>query len=494
MTTIVWFRQDLRLGDHPALHAAAQRSTDESPIIPVYIHPVYAHSNQIADSETLIHEGAATRWWRHHSLRSLAEQLASCGSRLIIRRGEPLATLLELIHETKASRVVWNRRMEPAARAEDTRIKAALRAEGIDVSSFNGNYLHEPWTILNKQGKPFKVFTPYWKAVVAAGLNLPTHPAPDTLPAVPHALNSLAIDELGLLPTIAWDKDFYNQWQPGEPGAWSRFEDFIPLIDEYAEARNHLIGIGVSKLSAHLHFGEITPRQILRYLLDKRGSVLEPRGIEHFVRELGWREFGAYLAYHYPQTVDAPLDMRFLNFKWRDAPEDLRAWQRGQTGIPIVDAAMRCLWHTGWMHNRARMIVASFLTKNLLIDWRCGAAWFMDTLVDADEPSNTAGWQWTAGTGADAAPYFRIFNPVLQAEKFDPDGAFIRRWVPELANLENKYLFAPWTATETALAQANVVLGKTYPKPIVDLKGSRQRALAHFDQIKQNTTAEAEQE
>ena len=492
MTTIVWFRQDLRLGDHPALDAAIQTGADQGHIIPVYIHPVYAPSDQTADSETLIHEGAAARWWRHHSLRSLAERLASCGSRLIIRQGEPIAELQRLIHETKANRVVWNRRMEPAARAEDTRIKAALRAEGINVDSFNGNYLHEPWTIQNKQGKPFKVFTPYWKAVVAAGLDLPTHPEPNNLPAVPQALNSLAIDELGLLPAIAWDKDFYNHWQPGELGAWSRFEDFIPLIDEYAEARNHLIGTGVSKLSAHLHFGEISPRQIVRYLLDTRGSVLEPRGIEHFVQELGWREFGAYLAYHYPQTVDAPLDARFLNFKWRDAPDDLRAWQHGQTGIPVVDAAMRCLWQTGWMHNRARMIVASFLTKNLLIDWRCGAAWFMDTLVDADEPSNTAGWQWTAGTGADAAPYFRIFNPVLQAEKFDPDGAFIRHWVPELARLENKYLFAPWTASETALAQAGIVLGKTYPEPITDLKVSRQRALVHFGQIKQNTEADQE--
>lgn len=477
MTTLVWFRQDLRLGDHPALRAACAASrADEGHIIPVYIHPA-------AMGE--YHEGAAARWWRHHGLRALAADLTDRGSRLIIRSGEPLTELQLLIRETGATRVVWHRRMEPAARAEDSRIKATLRAQGIEVHSFNGNYLHEPWTILNKQGRPFQVFTPYWNAVIAAGLDLPPLPAPDTLPAAPDALDSLDIDALELLPRIPWDRDFYAEWTPGETGAWERFEAFLPRIDTYAEARDLLIGNGVSRLSPHLHFGEITPRQIVSYQLNTRGSVLEPRGIEAYVRELGWREFGAYLAFHFPETVDSPLDKRFLRFEWRDAPDDLRAWQRGQTGIPVVDAAMRCLWHTGWMHNRARMIVASFLTKNLLIDWRHGAAWFMDTLVDADEPSNTAGWQWTAGTGADAAPYFRIFNPVLQAEKFDPDGAFIRRWVPELAPLDNRYLYAPWTADAHTLNQAGITLGKTYPEPIVDLKGSRVRALEHFEQIKQ---------
>lgn len=477
MTTLVWFRQDLRLGDHPALRAACAAScANEGHIIPVYIHPA-------ARGEC--HEGAAARWWRHHSLRALATDLADRGSRLIIRRGEPLTELQQLIREMGATRVVWHRRMEPAAREEDSRIKATLRAQGIEVHSFNGNYLHEPWTILNKQGRPFQVFTPYWNAMIAAGLDLAPLPAPDTLPAVPDALDSLDIDALELLPRIPWDRDFYAEWTPGETGAWERFEDFLPRIDAYAEARDLLIGNGVSRLSPHLHFGEITPRQIVNYLLDTRGSVLEPRGIEAYVRELGWREFGAYLAFHFPETVDSPLDKRFLRFEWRDAPDDLRAWQRGQTGIPVVDAAMRCLWHTGWMHNRARMIVASFLTKNLLIDWRHGAAWFMDTLVDADEPSNTAGWQWTAGTGADAAPYFRIFNPVLQAEKFDPDGAFIRRWVPELAPLDNRYLYAPWTADAHTLNRADITLGKTYPEPIVDLKGSRLRALERFEQIKQ---------
>lgn len=477
MTTLVWFRQDLRLTDNPALTAALTQGR----IIPVYIQ---------AQAKQLPTEGGASRWWRHHSLRALQNSLNACGSRLIIRCGAPLAELQKLINETGATAVVWNRRMEPAARAHDAQIKTALKASGIEVQSFNGNYLHEPWTIFNKQNKPFQVFTPYWKAVVAAGLNLPIQPAPEQLPAVDATLASASLASLDLLPKIPWDNGF-TEWHPGEEGAWAQFEAFLPKIDAYADARNWLDGSGVSKLGAHLHFGEITPRQMINSLLNTRGSVLEPRGIEHFVRELGWREFGAYLAFHFPHTVTAPLDERFNAFAWRntqtEAAADLRAWQCGQTGIPVVDAAMRCLWQTGWMHNRARMIVASFLTKNLLIDWREGAAWFMDTLIDADEPSNTAGWQWTAGTGADAAPYFRVFNPILQAEKFDADGAFIRRWVPELARLPTKALFAPWEADSATLGQAGVVLGRTYPQPVVDLKASRERALANFSRIKTYT-------
>lgn len=471
MTTLVWFRQDLRLQDNPALSAAL----NDSHIIPIYI--------QAGDVDTA-REGSAARWWRHHSLSDLASGIAALGSRLIIRQGEPLAELQKLILQTGATAIVWNRRLEPAAIAADQIIKAALKADGMNARSFNGNYLHEPWEILNKQGQPFQIFTPYWKAKIAAGLDFSIQPAPPSLPPVDQRLESLAVEALELLPNIPWDKNFYLEWIPGEAGAWTRFEQFLPKIDDYAEARNFLVGTGVSKLSAHLHFGEITPRQIIRHLLDTRGSVLESRGVAHFMRELGWREFGVYLAYHFPHTVDTPLDKRFNRFPWRDAPDDLRAWQRGQTGIPVVDAAMRCLWVTGWMHNRARMIVASMLTKNLLIDWRLGAAWFMDTLVDADLGSNTAGWQWTAGTGADAAPYFRIFNPMLQAEKFDPEGTFIRRWVPELARADTKTLFAPWEARSTDLLSAGIILGTTYPTPITELAGSRARALASFAQIK----------
>ena len=479
MTTLVWFRNDLRLEDNPALTAALRTGA----IIPVYIQ---------ARGKNALFEGGASRWWRHHSLLALDNNLRARGSHLIIRQGEALTVLQTLIKDTGATAVFWNRRMAPAARAQDAAIKATLKASGIEVQSFNGNYLHEPWMILNKQNKPFQVFTPYWKAVIAAGLDLPTQPAPEHLPAVDAGLASAPIETLGLLPGQPWAAGF-SEWQPGEAGAWARFTDFSPKVDAYAEARNWLDGSGVSQLGAHLHFGEITPRQIIQSLRTTHGSVLEPRGVEHFVRELGWREFGAYLAYHFPHTVDAPLDERFNAFAWRDtqteAAADLRAWQTGQTGIPVVDAAMRCLWQTGWMHNRARMIVASLLTKNLAIDWREGAAWFMDTLIDADEPSNTAGWQLTACTGADAAPYFRIFNPILQAEKFDPKGDFIRRWLPELARLPNPALFAPWTADAATLGRAGVLLGQNYPRPIVDLKISREQALARFSQIKTFTAS-----
>jgi deoxyribodipyrimidine photo-lyase len=374
MTTLVWFRQDLRLGDHPALCAALRVRADKGHIIPVYIHTAETlESGKSYGNDRC--EGGAARWWRHHSLQALSKSLEIRGSRLVIRRGNPLTELQQLIRETGAARVVWHRRMEPAAREEDSWIKATLRAQGIEAHSFNGNYLHEPWEITNKQGNPFQVFTPYWKAMIAAGLDLPPLPAPDALPNVPDTLDSLSVEALGLLPKVSWDKDFHAEWIPGETGAWERFETFLPQIDKYAEARDLLVGTGVSKLSPHLHFGEISPRQILRHLLDTRGSILEPSGIEQFVRELGWREFGAYLAFHFPETVDSPLDKRFLHFEWRESPEDLRVWQRGETGVPVVDAAMRCLWHTGWMHNRARMIVASFLTKNLLIDWRHGGSW-----------------------------------------------------------------------------------------------------------------------
>lgn len=469
--TLVWFRDDLRLTDHPALFAAIKMGA----VLPVYIAPEARFDN----------EGGALHWWRHHSLLALSRQLQALGSCLTVRRGEALTVLRELVIATGADAVVWNRRLEPTAIHEDTLIKAALRADGVTVKSFPSNTLHEAWQILTQQGKPFKVFTPFWKANLALGLTFQVLPAPTFLNCVHPALHSIPITELDYLPRIAWDTAFYDLWTPGELGAQARLTQFMPYIDAYAEARNNLTGIGVSKLSPHLHFGEISPRQVVVRMMQQYGSVLEPSGVEHYVRELGWREFGQYLLYHFPHTATQPLDTRFTAFPWRDAPDDLHAWQCGKTGIPVVDAAMRCLWHTGWMHNRARMIVASFLTKNLLIDWRLGAAWFMDTLVDADLGSNTAGWQWTAGSGADAAPYFRIFNPILQAEKYDSDGVFIRTWLPELARLDNKDLFAPWQASQIRLQAAGVVLGKDYPHPILDVASSRSRALAAFAMMKE---------
>jgi deoxyribodipyrimidine photo-lyase len=450
--TIAWFRQDLRLADNPAL----DRALAAGAIIPVYIAPTDSCRTTRRDG---FHAGGASRWWLHHSLVALDRSLRGKGSRLIVRRGEPAAVLRDLAEQTGATAVHWNRRLEPAGIETDREVKRQLREAGLTVQSFNGNYLHEPWNVLNKQGEPYKVFTPYWKALLAAGIDQPVLAEPETLEPVPEGIDSESIASMELLPSRDWADGFADWWTPGEAGAWDRFEAFLDEIDDYHATRNRLDIDGTSRLSPHLHFGEISPRQIVARVRAEHPNALDDKGPEHFLREVGWREFGANLLFHFPQTEGENLDARFDRLEWRDDDHAIRAWQRGQTGIPVVDAAMRALWTTGWMHNRARMIVASFLAKNCLVDWRVGADWFMDTLVDADLPSNTAGWQWVAGTGADAAPYFRIFNPVLQGEKFDPEGAFIRRWVPELADLPDKALYAPWEASPAILDRAAVRLG-----------------------------------
>lgn len=470
-TTIVWFRQDLRLADNPALSRAAE----EGNIIPVYVLPP-----ETGRRDGFVN-GGASRWWLHHGLTALDAALRDKGSRLVVRRGDPLEVLPALVAETGATAVAWNRRLEPAGIEVDREVKRRLREAGVEAQSFAANYLHEPWNVLNKQGEPYKVFTPYWKALLAAGIDQPVLPAPERLNAVPQEVTGERIESLDLLPTRDWADAFPEWWTPGEAGAWDRFEAFLDEVGDYHDTRNRLDLDGTSRLSPHLHFGEISPRQIVARVRSEYPDALDHKGPEHFLRELGWREFGANLLYHFPQTETDNFD----RLAWRNDAALIEAWRRGETGIPVVDAAMRALWTTGWMHNRARMIVASFLAKNGLVDWRIGADWFMDTLVDADLPSNTAGWQWVAGTGADAAPYFRIFNPVLQGEKFDPHGTFIRRWVPELADLPDKALNAPWEADPAMLDRAGVRLGETYPDPIVDLKASRRRALAAFQQIRE---------
>jgi deoxyribodipyrimidine photo-lyase len=473
-TTIVWFRQDLRLADNPALSRAAR----EGNIIPVYVLP----------SETCRRDGfvngGASRWWLHHSLTALDAALRDKGSRLVVRRGDPVEVLPALVAETGATTVAWNRRLEPAGIEVDREVKRTLREAGIEAQSFAANYLHEPWNVLNKQGEPYKVFTPYWKALLTAGIDVPVHPEPERLNVLPEDVTGERIEALGLRPARDWADAFPEWWTPGEAGAWDRFEAFLDEVGEYHDTRNRLDLDGTSRLSPHLHFGEISPRQIVARVRSAYPDALDHKGPEHFLREVGWREFGANLLYHFPQTETDNLDARFDRLAWQNDEALIEAWHRGETGIPVVDAAMRALWTTGWMHNRARMIVASFLAKNGLVDWRIGADWFMDTLVDADLPSNTAGWQWVAGTGADAAPYFRIFNPVLQGEKFDPEGRFVRRWVPELADLPDKVLNAPWEADPATLNRAGVRLGETYPHPVVDLKTSRREALSAFEEIK----------
>ena len=475
-STILWFRRDLRLADNPALTAALGRGQ----VIPLYIHaPEEAAPWQ---------PGAASHWWLHHSLAALQDSLRRLGSRLILRSGSSAEILRALARETGSDAVLWNRLYEPPLVERDKAIKARLRAEGIDCRSSNGSLWHEPWEVTTQGGTPFKVFSPFWRAVQARGTPTAPLPAPAAMPAVPTRLSSLSLRELGLLPRVPWDQGLAATWRPGEPSTLQALARFLEqAIGDYAGHRDFPAVEGTSRLSPGLHFGELGPSQVYWAVLQAdEGQARAGGGAEAFLRQLGWRQFATHLLFHFPATVDQPLDPRFRSFPWAGAEDRqaMRAWQRGETGIPIVDAGMRELWTTGWMHNRVRMIVASLLTKNLLVPWQEGARWFWDTLVDADLANNTLGWQWVAGCGADAAPYFRVFNPVLQSRKFDPDGHYLRRWVPELRELPDRWVHAPWEAPTTVLARAGVRLGSDYPFPLVDLARSRRRALAAWDEIK----------
>ena len=480
LPVILWFRQDLRLRDNAALQAAL--ATD-GPIIPVYVLD--------DENEARWPMGAASRWWLHHSLAALDASLRKRGSRLLLAQGESLEVLRALCAGTNAAVVYWNRCYEPSTIARDKQIKAELIATGIEAKSFNSALLFEPHTIANKQGGPFQVFTPYWRHCLAQPIQdevvLPTRamlPAPRKWP------QSRELAELELLPQLNWANVFSKIWSPGEEGAQKRLKGFLAKKSaDYDKARDRPDETGTSGLSAHLHFGEIGPRQIwaaTRALSQDSGVVPLNNGVQRFLTEVGWREFAHHLLYHFPNTPTQPLREKFNEFPWAADPDGskLRAWQRGQTGYPIVDAGMRQLWHTGWMHNRVRMVAASFLVKHLRLSWMHGAAWFWDTLVDADLASNTLGWQWSAGCGADAAPYFRIFAPVTQGEKFDPKGEYVRRWVPELAKLPPKYIHKPWEAPTEVLALAGVTLGENYPHPIVDHAKARAEALAAFKSLR----------
>jgi deoxyribodipyrimidine photo-lyase len=472
-TAIVWFRRDLRLADQPALTQALAAADT---VIPVHVHS--------PGEEGAWAPGGASRWWLHHSLAALDTELRVRGSRLVLREGPALAALEALIAETGATAVYWNRLYEPALIERDKSVKQALAAVGIEAVSCSGHLLFEPWTVKNGAGEPYRVFTPFWKACVAQLGTLPAPlPAPDRLPAVPATLSSRPLAALQLLPKLRWDGGLAEAWLPGEAGAMARLARFVDeAIEAYDADRNRPDLPGSSRLSPYLHFGELSPRQALAAA--RAPGLGDSAGAVSFIRELGWREFAHHLLFHFPHTTDAPLDARFEGLAWREEPADLEAWRRGRTGYPIVDAGMRELWTTGWMHNRVRMIVASLLTKNLFTHWRHGAHWFWDTLVDADLANNTLGWQWAAGCGADAAPYYRIFNPVLQAEKFDPARAYIRRWVPEIAALPDKYVHCPWQAPAEVLLAAGVRLGQDYPLPVVDPRSSRDEALRRFEGLK----------
>ena len=450
------------------------------PVIPVFIWS--------PDEEGGWSPGAASRWWLHQSLAQLASQLQKRGAQLIIRRGSCLEELRSVAKESGADAVFWSRRYEPAIIERDRRLKEQLTGQGLLAKSFNSALLHEPWTIQNKSGKPFQVFTPFWKHCLTLPAPSEPLPAPEKLSSFPKALKSLSLAALELEPKIHWADGMNTAWEPGENGAGALLQQFCAsAFSSYSIGRNRPDQTGTSRLSPHLHFGEISPRQIwhtLRRHAEKNGlSQAEWRGSQ-YLAELGWREFAHHLLFHFPHTPTHPLRAEFERFPWRDNPALLKAWQRGRTGYPLVDAGMHELWMTGWMHNRVRMVVASFLIKDLLIPWQIGSEWFWDTLVDSDLASNTLGWQWTAGCGADAAPFFRIFNPISQGEKFDPDGDYVRHWIPRLASLPTKWIHQPWMAPADVLRSAGVVIGKNYPAPIVDHGQARQTALKAFAEIK----------
>lgn len=474
--SIMWFRQDLRLKDNPALREACRGG----PVILLYIYD-NKHPQQ--------HEmGAASKWWLHHSLASLNE---SVDGKLHILSGDPAQLIPQLVKKTGATQVVWNRCYEPWQISRDKQIKEQLKDNGIAAKSFNGQLLWEPWEIKTQQGTPYKVFTPYYRKGCLQA------PSPRAVEDAPRHYNyqfhqgiiegiSQGLDSLDLLPKINWHEQIEQQWQPGEHGAADRLSKFLSSsVGDYKTARDVPSMQGTSLLSPHLHFGEMSPNQIWYAALDKCNGSMDDKNLDSFLSELGWREFSHYLLFHFPTLPEKNFNEKFNAYNWRDKSDHLSAWQKGQTGVPIIDAGMRQLWQTGYMHNRVRMIVGSYLVKNLRTHWHQGEAWFWDTLVDADLAANSASWQWVAGSGADAAPFFRIFNPVLQGEKFDKQGEYVRHYCPELKNLPDKYIHKPWEAPEAILRQAGIKLGTDYPSPLVDLKSSRAQALDAYEAVKQ---------
>ena len=443
MTTLVWLRDDLRLEDNPALHAATERG---APIVVLYV------LNDV--SQGIRPLGGASRWWLHHSLASLAADVEALGGSLTVREGAAAEVIPAVVAEAGADTVYWNRRYG-AARDVDAALKTQLRAAGLEVASFQSSLLFEPWTVTTGVGTPFKVFTPFWRACLDRGVHRDLLPAPTSL-----AGPSLPNDQLDLLPTRPdWAGGLRETWTPGERAAHETLEHFVTERLEDYHLRDQP-GIDVtSGLSPRLRFGELSPLQVWHRIEHGPLSGAARTNAAKFLSEVGWREFNWSILFYNTQLHTENYRREFDAFEWEPQSEQVEAWQRGRTGIPIVDAGMRELWHTGYMHNRVRMVTASLLVKNLLVDWRVGERWFWDCLVDADEASNPGNWQWVAGSGADAAPYFRIFNPLLQAQKFDPHGDYQRRWVPELGTPD-------------------------YPEPIVDLASSRREALAHYEAVK----------
>lgn len=472
---IVWFRNDLRTADNEALVAACQHSA----VVPVYVRRTEGKPRSL---------GGARNWWLHKSLASLARDLERLGAPLILLSGDPSDLIPVLVKATGASAVYWNRRYEPDHHEADSDLKTALQTKGLIAESFAGQLLHEPTKLRTGSGSYYKVYSPFWRALEPDVENRPPLDAPERLIPLDDAfgLTTESLDSWDLLPTKPdWSGGLEHTWTPGETGAQARLTDFIEDRMRGYSDRRDIPGVdATSGLSPHLASGEITPAQILEALKTTENDAA-PDDRSKFRKEIGWREFAWHLLANEPALSEKNHNPKFDAFPWRDDRKALKAWQKGLTGYPIVDAGMRQLWQTGWMHNRVRMIVASFLTKHLLIDWRTGEDWFWDTLVDADPASNAASWQWVAGSGADAAPYFRIFNPVLQGLKFDPDGDYVRRFVPELAAMPKKHIHKPWDAPDKVLDTAGLRLGCTYPHPIVDHQLARARALAAYQEIKE---------
>ncbi|KWH14631.1 deoxyribodipyrimidine photolyase [Burkholderia territorii] len=486
---VVWFRDDQRLGDNPALTHAVESG---HPVVCVYLHDPAPKSGRPM--------GGAQRWWLHESLAKLDDALSALGGSLVVLRGDPQEAITNFAIAIQAAMVVWNRRYAKAHTEIDASIKKDLNGRGIDVSTFNGHLLREPWTVTTREGLPFQVFGAYWRAAcrddfcpsppLAAPSSIRFFPVPERV--TPHASSLRALALQPVAPD--WAGGLRLTWRCGEEAARQRLDAFLDeSLRDYAGMRDFPAAHATSRLSPYLRFGNISVRQVwyaalsaanaMRSTRAARSDASKGAALDKFLSEIGWREFSYHLLYHFPPLHQVNFRRQFDSMPWRDDAEALRKWQTGHTGYPLVDAGMRELWHTGWMHNRVRMVVASFLSKHLLIDWRVGETWFWDTLVDADEASNPASWQWVSGSGADAAPYFRIFNPVLQGQKFDPQGEYTRHWVPELSKMSAEKIHAPWTASPEQLHDAAVSLGRSYPFPIVDHPLARARALDAFQQL-----------
>lgn len=465
---IIWHERDLRIEDHEALYSASKETES--------IFPLFIYSNE----KNKWSYGEASKWWLHHTLVDLSNRYKSIGGHLILRKGDPLKILRELCQHHAVKAVYYNERFEPHLYARDQKIKEALAKIGVEMKAFNGSYLIHPKNILNKTHKPYCVFTPFYHTVLKEiDTEFRVFPTPRAL-KTPSNIVSEKLESLELLPKKNWYKKLEASWTPGREAAKKIVLSFVKVIKEYPSDRDIPSVEGTSKLSPYLHFGEISSNEVMHLLQTKvTKAVFTP-----FLRQLIWRDFANYFLFHFPNISDENWREAFDRFPWKTSKGLLEKWQQGKTGYPIVDAGMRELWQTGWMHNRVRMVVASFLIKDLMIHWKEGAVWFWDTLVDADLPSNSLNWQWVAGSGPDASPFFRIFNPILQGEKFDPEGIYIRKYIPELSKLSNRFIHKPWEAPEDQLSAAGIVLGEDYPLPIVNHEEKRDQALAAYKKIR----------